>query len=214
MVVWLRDAIWTRVRDAFTPKPPGKKKHWKVQIMASAVPAGGAGGEAKGPYPWLTSIVGIAAVTLVAVVTLVIFFPEILMRVESIKVAGVEARFAQAASRSITVGSQVYDNEYAKEMLPRWAGYDGLVTRTLAPTQLLVSNRWGASATDRQDTNDIRRHADDFLRKIAQPIAKAIRCYAGDYDVREAGVQHRTARVRASLGPRVPRRKGRQVRRQ
>ncbi len=52
----------------------------------TAQDGGESGVVARATYRWLTGIVGIEAVKLIAIVTLVVFFAEILGRVESIKV--------------------------------------------------------------------------------------------------------------------------------
>ena len=150
------------------------------------------------PYSWLTGIIGIAAVTLLGIVTLVIFFPEVLTRVESIKVAGLEARFATTAShnQSIRLAS-----ETAIDVLPitstlgKWKDYGAYAKDRYRPAQDLIDARWNAPQTERDRANKIIAVGDNFLDSVAVPLAKVMHCLASEFDVRDTDVQHKTVKV-------------------
>jgi hypothetical protein len=186
LVEWLRVNFFER-----PPAPPaGQQPPPAAQPGALAGAQAGQAAQptaeaqaARQPYPWLTSIVGIAAVTLVAVVTLVIFFPEILGRVESIKVAGVEARFATAATRTIQLASQNDETMRTDQAIQSWAT---LLEPSIAAAQARVSG---------QDPNLTGVEGHNFARDFAMPFSRAVSCYARDFRVRDTKLQDDAARA-------------------
>lgn len=156
------------------------------------------GGGAAATYPWLTGIVGIAAVTLVALVTLVIFFPDILLRLESLKVAGVEARFATAATRSVRlIQAERTDRTYtANFILNAWATYEGMSKQFFTPAQDVVSARSGPD----QHGDDVRTNGDIFMKEVAKPLADAVSCFSKYYELRDTELQHVAVRAANDWG--------------
>ena len=161
---------------------------------------GGTNGGPKEPYPWLTGIVGIAAVTLVAIVTLVVFFPELLMRVESIKVAGVEARFATAANQSVRIAVQAgIEAQSTNDVLNKWAAFDR--SNTIGPAQGLVNERWSPRQQGERDAaEEIWTSGDHFFEGIAKPLATLIRCYSREFEIRDTEAQHRAVKIANEWG--------------
>jgi hypothetical protein len=142
---------------------------------------------ARDTYPWLTSIVGIAAVSLVAIVTLIIFFPEVLTRVELIKVGGVEARFAAAASRSVQTNTASHSSRpELKLSLSQWLLIDSTFANLIIPVQQAFLQRSKASQEDAARRVQATEWAQKFLNAVAVPIAKVMDCYSTDHSDKES----------------------------
>ncbi|WP_146604536.1 hypothetical protein [Rhodoplanes roseus] len=148
---------------------------------------------AKSAVISLTSIVGIAAVTLVALATIQIFFPELITRVESFKVAGVEARFASATSKSLQVFTQTIAGPEKRISVAGWANYDWLSKELSGPAQAAVNSRLGYADPFQNDNNR-------FMNEIAIPLAKLGKCLSEHFDLFHTDLHGQAARAAEGWG--------------
>ena len=179
--------------------PDGEAETFRAEDAASATGAnrqdpaskrtaqdGGASGVvARATYPWLTGIVGIAAVTLVAIVTLVVFFPEILGRVRiDTRLRALKRVSRPPASRSFQVTAQASDTRTTGDLITYWIRFDPEGYDSAA--QARVTSR---------EAGPVRSAGDQFIRTIARPLARVIFCYSIEYRIRDTEMQHKAAKV-------------------
>jgi hypothetical protein len=145
---------------------------------------------AKDTYPWLTGIVGISAVTLVAIIALVIFFPGILTRVESIKVAGIEARFAASTSHTVNVTAQANTAPFVTNyVLDKWSSVDKSFASLAEPVRRKFLEKAKATPAQVKDSDEKMRWTLSFLKAFAVPLSYVMSCYSSDFRARETAVQ-------------------------
>ncbi len=168
--------------------------HGKPQASAGR---GDASTSAKGPVKGIVSIVGIAAVTLIGAVTVAIFFPELLLRVETIKLAGFEARFATTASHS-AIYRRGLEEAITRQPLANSIGgyveYEKIRKLDLA-AQTIVSARWRAPEAERAKARAVVDAGDRFLSDFALPLGKVLHCYTKEFDVRDTDARYKLVRV-------------------
>lgn len=153
---------------------------------------------AKDTYPWLTGIVGIAAVTVVATIALVVFFPEVLSRVESIKVAGLEARFATSASSSVRIqnAAENHGGNY-NAVLNKWRGVERTFESQVQSVRLKFLEEYKSAPSEFKKRNDeaeeSEKKAKNFLTEFAVPLSHVMSCYSKDFSAPRVAPMQRDA---------------------
>lgn len=197
-IFWLRRKIKKFYGDAIAAvRSPQQEARGAPQPAAARRSAQPHDGGAKAAYSWLTGIVGIAAVTMLAIITLVIFFPEVLTRVESIKVAGIEARFASSASNSIRITAQAETSPSGATFnIGGWSGVEKTLKEIVEPVRLIFLADAKASPEQSNKSQAKKEQVQNFLKAVAVPLAEAVGCYSKDFpNVRDTIMQGRIAPI-------------------
>ncbi|HEY2759888.1 MAG TPA: hypothetical protein VGI75_04075, partial [Pirellulales bacterium] len=134
--------------------------------------------------PWVTAAVGIGVSAVVVVALLAILSPDTLFRLESVKVGEVEAKFAAASEQTLRTYNQS-DVHDSNNILGVWAGIDQKLTATVQPIEDLLT-----SPEQRERAHAKHQHAAEFLKKVAKPLALAMRCFTNEFRVRDTNIQN------------------------
>ncbi len=161
-------------------------------VVAAPPATGGAGEAPKESHPWLVTIFGASTAVLAGVLIVLTFFPDVLTHVESIKVAGLEARFATAATKSVRIAVQGQRGPVrTSTILNRWRTFERVSSQIFLPAQDVVSRR---SSQD-IDADRVRIGGEKFLEVVAQPFAQVAGCFSEHYNIRDTEYQGSAARA-------------------
>ena len=175
--------FWLKIYRAVCAQLAGLQ-HRGVAVQ-NPVPA--PGGEAsKDSHPWLVTIFAGTTVVLAGVLIVFAFFPDVLSHVESIKVAGFEARFATAATASVRTAVQSQRGQVrTSAILNRWRTFEPASSLVFSPAQDVVNRR---SSQD-MEGDEVRNSGDQFLKIIARPFAEVAACFSERYNIRDTEFQ-------------------------
>jgi hypothetical protein len=177
--------VWQRAR---------LKRLCQRLLLAIIPPPGaadpGATNGREGASPWVVGAAALSAISLVAILVAVIFFPEITGRVSSIKIAGVEAQFATSTAHSARVAIQGDKSRSSNRyILNQWTGIDQTLNRFTVPALAKVIAK--SDSDVRLELRPIR----DFLDAFAVPLSSVMSCFSGDFNPRSTFVQAEAAPV-------------------
>lgn len=158
---------------------------------------------------WLTGGIGAALAIAAAILALRIFSPELLKRVESFKVAGVEARFATTASTTarVQVQSEGYKSTF-QYALNKWQGIEQLFDKRVAMVRLkfaeqeldVPAHMQALAKLKSEEENAVAKEAEDgakrLLGALAEPLSYVMACYTRDHEIsRDPNLQARSAKL-------------------
>ena len=174
----------------------------EAKAAVAVVEAAGAAADAeanKEPYPWLTRIVGIAAVTLVAVLALLAFYPSLLINLRHIKVAGVEVQLATSAQQTVRVSTQLSKGKFVTNYtLDAWVGLDNVIDNYSIYAQDAVLRQQSSAGLSAPLNPALPQfaalnRARNFLDRYAVPMADALACYSRDFEISKSHFHVRLA---------------------
>lgn len=153
----------------------------------------GEGGAATSP--WLVGAVGFLAVSVAAIIFILVYFPgHVTGAVSSIKIGEVEAQFGTSTAHSTRIAIQgekaTSSNRF---VLQRWAGVDDIWTTYTEPAVSKVLVNLSAAALQR--SKEKRQWVHKFLDAFAVPLSSVMSCFSNEFDPRYSFVQDEAAPV-------------------